>query len=78
MINNLWLVHEWYAHMLCLMNYSHVQYAMLVCTSTPFSCIRDDISNNQSINLSINQSSKKTDFTVDLLWWGLLRLAQIQ
>ena len=24
---------------------------------------------------SINQSIKKTDFTVVLLWWGLLRLA---
>ena len=22
-------------------------------------------------------SSKKTDFTVDLMWWGLLRLAQM-
>ena len=24
-----------------------------------------------------NQASKKTDFTVDLIWWGLLRLAPI-
>ena len=23
------------------------------------------------------QASKKTDFTVDLIWWGLLRLAPI-
>ena len=26
---------------------------------------------------AINQTSKKTDFTADLLWWGLLRLAPI-
>ena len=30
-----------------------------------FSHIRDDVSSKQSIN----QSSKKTDFTVDLIWW---------
>ena len=24
------------------------------------------------------QASKKTDFTVDLLWWGLLRFAPIK
>ena len=23
------------------------------------------------------QASKKTDFTVDLIWWGSLRLAQL-
>ena len=32
--------------------------------------IRDDASNQPS-----KQTSKKTDFTVDLLWWGSLRLA---
>ena len=31
--------------------------------------IRDDVSSKQA--------SKKTDFTVDLLWWGSLRLAPI-
>ena len=32
-----------------------------------FSHIRDDVSSKQA--------SKKTDFTVDLIWWGSLRLA---
>ena len=32
-----------------------------------FCHIRDDISSDQS--------SKKTHFTVDLIWWGLLRVA---
>ena len=27
--------------------------------------------------MTIKQASKKTDFTVDLLWWGSLRLAPI-
>ena len=26
---------------------------------------------------AIKQSSKKTDFTADLIWWGSLRLAPI-
>ena len=34
-----------------------------------FSHIRDDISSKQA--------NKKTDFTVDLIWWGLLRLTSI-
>ena len=37
------------------------------------SLIRDDVSSKQEIK----QASKKTDFTVDLLWWGSLRLAPI-
>ena len=28
-------------------------------------------------DISSKQTSKKTDFTVDLIWWGLLRLAPI-
>ena len=38
-----------------------------------FSHIRDDVSSKQGIN----QASKKTDFTDDLIQWGLLRLAPI-
>ena len=44
---------------------SHIRYAL--------SLIRDDVSSKQEIK----QASKKTDFTVDLLWWGSLRLAPI-
>ena len=29
----------------------------------------------QAIKQAIKQASKKTDFTVDLIWWGSLRLA---
>ena len=32
-----------------------------------FSHIRNDVSSNQAIY----QSSKKTDFTVDLIWWAI-------
>ena len=42
-----------------------------------FSHIRDDISTKQARNQSIKQASKKTDFTDDLIQWGLLRLAPI-
>ena len=38
-----------------------------------FSRIRDDVSSNQSNN----EARKKTDYTVDLLWWGPLRLVLI-
>ena len=27
--------------------------------------------------MTSTQASKKTDFTVDLIWWGLLKLAKI-
>ena len=32
---------------------------------------------NQASKQSIKQASKKTDFTVDLIWWGSLRLTPI-
>ena len=38
-----------------------------------FSHVRDDISSKQVIK----QVSKKTDFTIDLIWWSLLRLAPL-
>ena len=31
----------------------------------------------QGSKQSINQASKKTDFTADLIWWDSLRLAQL-
>ena len=50
-----------------------------------FSHIRDDVSSKQETKQASkqetkqarNQASKKTDFIVDLIWWGSLRLAPI-
>ena len=36
-----------------------------------FTHIRDDVSNKEASK----QSSKETDFTIILIWWGSLRLA---
>ena len=38
-----------------------------------FSHIGDDVSSKQAIK----QENEKTDFTVDLIWWGLLRVTPI-
>ena len=35
--------------------------------------IRDNVSFKQASKYAIKQASKKTDFTVDLVWWGLLK-----
>ena len=32
---------------------------------------------NQANKQAIKQSSKKTDFTVDLIWWGLPQLSNM-
>ena len=41
------------------------------------SLIRDDVSSKQARNQASKQA-RFTDFTVDLLWWGSLRLAPIR
>ena len=46
---------------------------ILVWIITTFSHIKDDVSSKQTIK----QANKKADYTVKLIWWGLLRLASI-
>ena len=57
-----WLALEWYTGQLTLITPFKLD-VILVGTYMSFTHIRDDISNKQASN----QSSKKTDFTVDLI-----------
>ena len=74
MVNKLWLALEWYTHAI------HVFDVMLV--STPCTKCNDGLHLNKFLaiygKVSSKQASKKTDFTVDLTWWGSLRLAPIK
>ena len=75
MVNKLWLALQWYIPMLAL----HMFDVMLVSTHVldvvlvRFLAIYGKVSSMQANK----QASKKTDFTVDPIWWGLLRLAPI-
>ena len=52
--------------------------AMLVCKYMAFSHIRGVYqASKQSIKQANKQANKETDFTVGLIWWGLLRFAPI-